>query len=62
MQMADKQGINIPKGIAANLDDETYLKLYNSTVIHEKPLSNALGQNYKDILSLEKVTNIFKGM
>jgi len=60
--MAQKQGISIPKGIASNLDEETYLKLYNSTVIHEKPLSNALGQNYKDILSLEKVTNIFKGM
>ncbi len=41
--MAKKQGIEIPKGIAANLDEETYLKLYNSTVIHEKPLSNALG-------------------
>lgn len=63
MQMSEKQGIEIPKGIAANLDDETYLKLYNSTVIHEKPLSNALGNNYKtDILTLEKVTEIFKRM
>lgn len=63
MKMAEKQGIEIPKGIAANLDDETYLKLYNSTVIHEKPLSNALGDNYKnEILTLEKVTEIFKRM
>ena len=63
MQMAQKQKIHIPKGIAADLDEETYLKLYNSTVIHEKPLSNALGDNYKDeILSLKKVTEIFKRM
>ncbi len=62
MQMARKQNIKIPKGIASNLDDETYLKLYNSTVIHEKPLSNALGDNYKEILTLEKVTEIFKRM
>jgi 3-deoxy-alpha-D-manno-octulosonate 8-oxidase len=60
--MAEKQGITIPKGIASNLDDETYLKLYNSTVIHEKPLSNALGDNYKEKLTLEKVTEIFKRM
>jgi len=60
--MADKQGITIAKGIASNLDDETYLKLYNSTVIHEKPLSNALGDNYKEKLTLDKVTDIFKRM
>lgn len=60
--MAEKQGIKIPKGIALNLDDEIYLKLYNSTVIHEKPLSNALGSNFKEILTYEKVKEIFKRM
>jgi len=59
-QMAEKQGVEIPKGIASNLDDEIYLKLYNSTIIHEKPLSNALGDNFKDILTLDKITEIFK--
>jgi len=61
-EMAEKQGIEIPKGIASNLDNETYLKLYNSTVIHEKPLSNALGDNFKEILTLEKVIEIFNRM
>lgn len=60
--MAEKQGIKIPKGIASNLDEETYKKLYNSTVIHEKPLSNALGDNFKEIFSYEKVKEIFKRM
>lgn len=60
--MAQKQGIQVPKGIAANLDEEIYQKLYNSTVIHEKPLSNALGDNFKDILSYEKVKKIFQKM
>jgi 3-deoxy-alpha-D-manno-octulosonate 8-oxidase len=58
--MAQKQGIEIPKGIAKNLDDDVYLKLYNSTVIHEKPLSNALGDAFREKLTLEKVTEIFK--
>ena len=61
-QMAQKQGIEIPNGIATNLSVETYLKLYNSTVIHEKPLSNALGDTFKETLTLEKVTEIFKRM
>ena len=61
-KMAQKQGVEIPKGIAKDLDDETYKKLYNSTVIHEKPLVNALGDNFKEKLTLEKVTEIFKRM
>lgn len=61
-QMAKKQGIEIQKGIASELDENTYVKLYNSTVIHEKPLSNALGENFKEILTYEKVKEIFKRM
>jgi 3-deoxy-alpha-D-manno-octulosonate 8-oxidase len=61
-EMAKKQGIEIPKDIGANLSSETYLALYNSTVIHEKPLSNALGDSFKEKLTLEKVTEIFKRM
>ena len=60
--MAEKQGIKIPKGMALNLDEETYQKLYNATVIHEKPLANALGDNFKEILTYEKVKEIFKRM
>ncbi len=60
--MAQKQRIKIPKGIASNLDEDTYQKLFHSTIIHEKPLSNALGDNFKEILSYEKVKEIFKRM
>lgn len=60
--MASKQNLTISKGIAANLTDEQYKNLYNATVIHEKPLKNALGENFKDILTFEKVTELFKKM
>jgi 3-deoxy-alpha-D-manno-octulosonate 8-oxidase len=60
--MAEKQGVAIPKGIAKDLDEYTYRKLYNSTIIHEKPLLNALGESFKDILSYEKVKEIFQKM
>lgn len=61
-KMAEKQNVPIPKGIASDLTDEQYLALYNSTVIHEKPLKNALGENYKSILTFEKVVELFKRM
>jgi len=62
VQMANKQNIKIPKGVAKNLSDAQYKKLYKSTVIHEKPLSNALGEKFSDILNFNKVINIFKEM
>lgn len=60
--MAEKQGIKIPHDIAKNLTEEQYKALYNSTIIHEKPLSNALGDEFKKVLTYEKVTEIFKRM
>ena len=41
--MLIKQNVNIPRGVHKDLDEETFSKLYASTIIHEKPLTNALG-------------------
>jgi len=63
-EMAQKQNIKIPtlKKYVENLDEDTFKKLYDSTIIHEKPLSNALGYNFKEILTYEKVKEIFLKM
>jgi len=61
-KMAEVQGVEIPKGVCRDLSDEQYEQLYASTVIHQKPLTNALGENYKNILTKDKVIEIFKGM
>ncbi len=61
-KMAEKQKVTIPEGICRNLNAEQYQKLYDSTVIHQVPLKNALGENFKEILTLEKVTEVFKKM
>lgn len=58
----EKQNIKLPEGICADLTDEQYEKLYLSTVIHEKPLANALGPDFKNILSRKKVKEVFKRM
>ncbi|WP_017863561.1 iron-containing alcohol dehydrogenase family protein [Leptospira santarosai] len=57
--MMDKQKINLSKGICSSLDDSQMERLHLSTVIHEKPLTNALGSDFKNILTQEKTRSIF---
>jgi 3-deoxy-alpha-D-manno-octulosonate 8-oxidase len=63
-EMASKQGIEIPtlRKYITDIDEDTFKKLYDSTIIHEKPLINALGENFKNILTYEKVKEIFTKM
>ena len=47
--------ILIPENICSNLDESTFDELYEASIIHEKPLTNALGINFKEILTREKM-------
>jgi len=60
--MVEKQKIVIPAKVCDKLTDDEYECLYNSTIIHEKPLTNALGSNFKEILTKDNVINLFKMM
>jgi 3-deoxy-alpha-D-manno-octulosonate 8-oxidase len=60
--MVKKQNIYIPKGVCKNLSERDYENLYQSTIIHEKPLTNALGVKFKKILTKQKVVELFKEM
>jgi 3-deoxy-alpha-D-manno-octulosonate 8-oxidase len=60
--MATKQNISIPKRVCANLSEDYFRALYEATIIHQKPLTNALGESYKSILTYEKVKELFKQM
>lgn len=61
-RMRDKQNIKIPTGIGKNLSDREHDRLYEATIIHEKPLFNALGDRYREILTRDKVREIFEGI
>jgi 3-deoxy-alpha-D-manno-octulosonate 8-oxidase len=61
-RMVEKQRIEIPKGICSDLSDEQYEKLYASTIVHEKPLINALGENFRDLLTKDKIIELFRKM
>jgi len=60
--MVEKQHVDIPEGVCRELSSEQYDQLYTSTVVHEKPLTNALGKDFKNILTKKKVIEIFKRM
>ena len=60
--MVEKQNIKIPINLCDGLDEVGFKALFNASMMHEKPLINALGEGYKSILTLDKVTELFKKM
>jgi 3-deoxy-alpha-D-manno-octulosonate 8-oxidase len=59
--LAKKQRIFIPR-LNLKYNKILFNKLIKSTLIHKKPLQNALGKNYKKILNSAKLTELFKKM
>ena len=60
IQAIQKHNIEVPRDICSKLSDKQFDDLYASTIVHEKPLSNGLGENFKDILTKNKVQEIFE--
>lgn len=60
--MLEKQGVSLPAGVCANLTDDEYKRLVSATVVHAKPLTNALGENFREVLTDERVIEIFRRM
>lgn len=61
-RMLDIQGITLPKGLCAGLSDAQMRGLYEASIVHAKPLANALGDDFKDILTFDKVVDLFSRM
>lgn len=57
--MLDRQKVKLPQGICKNLTPEQYEGLYEGTIVHEKPLTNALGPDFKKTLTKENVLKRF---
>ena len=61
-EMAERQSVKIPTNICHGLGQDDFVKLYDASIVHTKPLTNALGQEYKKILSKQVVTDLFMAM
>jgi 3-deoxy-alpha-D-manno-octulosonate 8-oxidase len=62
MEMKTKNGIDLPSGICRNLPEDRCEALYQASIIHEKPLTNALGPDYKTILNRDRLIALFRAM
>ena len=59
-EMLARQKVTLPSRVCADLPDDRLEGLYMGSIIHEKPLANALGDDFKSILTREKVISLFK--
>ena len=58
----ERNQVDLPQGVCAGLADNDFEALYQATVVHEKPLTNALGENFRDILTPARVREVFESM
>lgn len=61
-RMQEAQRVEIPRRLCRDLTDSQYRALYDATIVHEKPLANALGDDFRSILSFDRVIEIFRRM
>lgn len=56
------QNITLPAGLCRDASEDTYRRLYQSSTVHEKPLTNALGSGFREILTASKVQSLYQNM
>ncbi len=59
LQMLEKQKIKLPENVASDFSEDLFEKFYQASIIHEKPLINALGEDFKSILTKNKLEQLF---
>ncbi len=62
LRMADAQGVAIPEGVCRDASDDDLKRMYEASIIHEKPLANALGDDFRDVLTEDAVIDLFRRM
>jgi 3-deoxy-alpha-D-manno-octulosonate 8-oxidase len=60
--MVDTQGVTIPSIDGRSLSDDQCSRMCAATYLHQKPLANALGPDFMDVLPPERLTELFRRM
>lgn len=58
-KMLKNHNINLPKNVTKQLSDEAIERMIDMTLKMERPLTNALGPNWKNILTRSKIRDIY---
>ena len=61
-KMIELQQVALPQGVCANLTDELRSALIAATIKHEKPLTNALGADFRKTLTDSRIISLFEKM
>ncbi len=61
-KMIELQKVELPTGVCANLTDELRQALIAATIKHEKPLTNALGADFRATLTDARIISLFEKM
>lgn len=56
--MAQRQRVEVPSGIARDLTNQQRQDIYDASLMHSKPLTNALGPQFRDVLTVDKVSKL----
>lgn len=57
--MLQRAGLTLPKGLTRGLDDAAVERMVAMTQRMERPLTNALGENWRDILTPDKIRALY---
>ena len=61
-KMLNFNNITLPKGICKDLSKDAMNRMIDMTLKMERPLTNALGENWKDILTRDKIEALYNRM
>jgi len=62
IKFVEMNEINIRSGVCEGLSDSQFNTLFQSTIVHEKPLTNALGDEFRTVLTESRVRELFERM
>ena len=60
--MVDKAGVELPRGLCANLTEEQFEKMINVSLAMDLLWENALGKDWKKIMTRERARELFERM
>ena len=61
-RMLDMHGIVLPKNVCDSLDEDAMNRMVDMTLKMERPLTNALGENWKELFTREKILSLYNKM
>lgn len=61
-EMVKRQNVVVPEGVCATSSDAQFDALYNAAIVHEKPLINALGEDFRELLTPDYMKSLFQAM